>query len=74
MLQALATLMFTTLALCAAGTIALLLRNDWDAVRTALGVARRIDSRSPQPSHVRIKPARRAVMLRMDVPQRRAAA
>lgn len=74
MLQALATLMFIALALGAAGIIALLLHDDWDAVCAALGVAGRVAPAGPQPPRVRAKTARRAIMMRVDVPQRRAAA
>ncbi len=74
MLQALATLLFALVAISAASAIFLLLRNDWDAVCAALGLTRTISQPAPRPPRVRVNAASRAVMMRMDVPQKRAAA
>lgn len=75
MLQALASILFSALALLAFGAIVQLLRNDWDLVVQALGFGRAATPITPLPPKVRAKPARSAVMLRMEpIAQRRAAA
>jgi hypothetical protein len=51
-----------------------MLRNDWDAVCTALGIAQAKARTAPRLRHVRGNCTRRAIMIRMDVPQKRAAA
>jgi len=67
MLHAFAALLFSVLALAALGVIALLLRADWDAVTTALGVgAKAAGDPSPLPPKISVRQGRRATMIRLE--------
>lgn len=74
MLQAFATLVFLSSALLAGVMIVLAIRDDWDVIRQAIGRPRPQPASVPLATHVRTTPARRAVMVRIEVPARRAAA
>ena len=76
MLQALATLGFSAMTMLSLVTIVLLLRNDWKNVVAAFGMGRTAPVEAPIASKVRAKPARRAIMVRVEIPelQQRAAA
>lgn len=74
MFQAFATLVSAALALLATGMIALMLRADWDRIREVLGSGASRAAPAPLPPHVRADPARRAVMVRVEVPAPRRAA
>ena len=71
MVQAFATLIFAALGVTAIGTITVLLRNDWTTISRALGFGRATSFSTPTPPRIRNTPARRAVMMRVEVPQSR---
>jgi hypothetical protein len=74
MLQAVATCLFAAVALIGFGTIAALLRADWDAFTVALGLCRPDVAPAPLPPRYRVIHRRRTAVIKLEVVQRRAAA
>lgn len=76
MLQALATMFFAAIALLGLGLIASFLRQDWDAMLTALGLYRAPAVPAPLPPRYRVRTLRRVSVVKVAfvaVPQRAAA-
>ncbi|WP_174273752.1 hypothetical protein [Sphingomonas bacterium] len=74
MLQAFITLLFAAIAIGAIALIGLVLIQDWDAVRAALGLGHTLPADAPLPPRFRMTSARRATFVRIEVaPLRRAA-
>lgn len=67
MLHALATLLFSMVALASLGAIVALLRSDWEAFTTALGLkpVSYCDS-APLPPKITVRSGRRATMIKLE--------
>ena len=73
MLQALVTIGFVIVALVALALMSRFVREDWDAVRAALGFGPKRPDLAPLPPHYLVN-SRRATFVRMEAaPLRRAA-